>query len=159
MDLRIRFNKQLFASIVAGEVVTLMWFYEPLRQRRLFTVSWVATSIVATAFIALMLQLVTGHVRMITSWRQVFTTSLWLGLFFTLLEASQIPGLFTSRAVARAFVHGMHKFTLVFAMLGVGLQLPAETADVEEDVESEGATSEVDSEEGSDKSAETGSKS
>ena len=97
---------------------------------------------------------------MITTWRQVFTTSLWLGLFFALLEASQIPGLFTSRAVARAFVHGMHKFTLVFAMLGVGLQLPEEAVEIEEeeDLESELATSEVDSEDATD-SAETASKS
>ena len=65
---------------------------------------------------------------------------MWLGMFFSFLEASQIHGLFATRSVMRAVVHGLHKFSIVFAMLVINVNVPR--GDMYEEEGSEEAASE-----------------
>ena len=70
-------------------------------------------------------------------------------MLFALLEASQIPGLFTTREVLRAFVHGMHKFTIVFAMLIINVTLAGGEEESDDESEESEGSSEEESEAGS----------
>merc|ERR1711963_1206975 len=113
MDINIRLKLAMVLAVIAVEAISMIWYAHGSPWGRRVGDRYFITAIVSDIGLVLILQFLIDNYWTVSKWEDAMMLSGWLTLLFMCLQAPHV--VHHSDSFYYAFVHGLHKFSIMFA--------------------------------------------